>query len=124
MVPSPARGLDMDALLVSTGVVALGEMGDKTQLLAMLLAARYRKPAPIILGILVATLANHALAGAVGELVARAMGPDLLRWIIGLSFLAMAGWMLVPDEIDDAQAGHHPRPVSYTHLTLPTNREV
>ncbi len=99
----------MDALLVSTGVVALGEMGDKTQLLAMLLAARYRKPAPIILGILVATLANHALAGAVGELVARAMGPDLLRWIIGLSFLAMAGWMLVPDEIDDAQAGHHPR---------------
>jgi putative Ca2+/H+ antiporter (TMEM165/GDT1 family) len=99
----------MEALLVSTGVVALGEMGDKTQLLAMLLAARYRKPAPIILGILVATLANHALAGAVGELVAKAMGPDVLRWVIGLSFLAMAGWMLVPDRIDDAQAGHHQR---------------
>jgi putative Ca2+/H+ antiporter (TMEM165/GDT1 family) len=88
---------------VSTGVVALGEMGDKTQLLAMLLAARFRKPAPIILGILVATLANHALAGALGELVAKAMGPDLLRWVIGLSFLAMAGWMLVPDEIDSAR---------------------
>jgi len=99
----------MEALLVSTGVVALGEMGDKTQLLAMLLAARYRKPAPIILGILVATLANHALAGAVGELVAKAMGPDVLRWVIGLSFLAMAGWMLVPDQIDEAQAGHHQR---------------
>jgi putative Ca2+/H+ antiporter (TMEM165/GDT1 family) len=84
-------------------------MGDKTQLLAMLLAARYRKPVPIILGILVATLANHALAGAVGELVAKAMGPDVLRWVIGLSFLAMAGWMLVPDKIDDAQAGHHQR---------------
>ena len=99
----------MEAFLVSTGVVALGEMGDKTQLLAMLLAARFRKPAPIILGILVATLANHALAGAVGEFVARAMGPDLLRWVIGLSFLAMAGWMLVPDEIDSASAGHHQR---------------
>ena len=99
----------MEALLVSTGVVALGEMGDKTQLLAILLAARYRKPVPIILGILVATLANHALAGALGELVAKAMGPDVLRWVIGLSFLAMAGWMLVPDKIDDAQAGHHQR---------------
>ena len=80
----------MEAFFVSTGVVTLGEMGDKTQLLAMLLAARFRKPAPIILGILVATLANHALAGALGEFVARAMGPDLLRWVIGLSFLAMA----------------------------------
>ncbi len=99
----------MEALLVSTGVVALGEMGDKTQLLAILLAARYRKPVPIILGILVATLANHALAGALGELVAKAMGPDVLRWVIGLSFLAMAGWMLVPDKIDDARAGHHQR---------------
>ena len=99
----------MEALLVSTGVVALGEMGDKTQLLAILLAVRYRKPVPIILGILVATLANHALAGALGELVAKAMGPDVLRWVIGLSFLAMAGWMLVPDKIDDAQAGHHQR---------------
>mgnify|MGYP003378270140 CR=1 FL=1 len=98
----------MEAFFVSTGVVTLGEMGDKTQLLAMLLAARFRKPAPIILGILVATLANHALAGALGEFVARAMGPDLLRWVIGLSFLAMAAWMLIPDKLDaeanDSQA--------------------
>jgi len=95
----------MEALLVSTGVVALGEMGDKTQLLAMLLAARFRKPWPIIAGILVATLANHAAAGALGGWVATALGPDVLRWVIGLSFLAMAAWMLVPDEIDD-DAGH------------------
>jgi putative Ca2+/H+ antiporter (TMEM165/GDT1 family) len=90
----------MEALWVSTGVVALGEMGDKTQLLAMLLAAKFRRPLPIVLGILVATLANHALAGALGASVARALGPDLLRWVVGLSFIAMAGWMLVPDRID------------------------
>lgn len=95
----------MEAFLVSTGVVALGEMGDKTQLLAMLLAAKFRRPVPIILGILVATLANHAFAGAVGDWVARALGPDLLRWVIGASFLAMAGWMLIPDKIDDEEAG-------------------
>ena len=91
----------MEAFLISTGVVALGEMGDKTQLLAMLLAARFKRPAPIILGILVATLANHALAGAVGGWVAQALGPDVLRWVIGLSFIAMAVWMLIPDKIDD-----------------------
>ena len=95
----------MEAFLVSTGVVALGEMGDKTQLLAMLLAARFRKPVPIILGILVATLANHALAGWVGDAVARALGPDLLRWVIGVSFIAMALWMLIPDRVDDDAAG-------------------
>jgi putative Ca2+/H+ antiporter (TMEM165/GDT1 family) len=96
----------MEAFLVSTGIVALGEMGDKTQLLALLLAARFRRPLPIILGILVATLANHAAAGALGGWIAGLLGPDLLRWIIGLSFLAMAGWMLIPDEIDDdADAG-------------------
>ncbi len=99
----------MEAFLVSTGVVALGEMGDKTQLLALVLAARFRQPWPIIAGILVATLANHAMAGAVGAWVAAAMGPQLLRWVIGGSFLAMAAWMLVPDELDDdaAKAGHH-----------------
>jgi putative Ca2+/H+ antiporter (TMEM165/GDT1 family) len=91
----------LEAFLISTGVVALGEMGDKTQLLAMLLAARFKRPAPIILGILVATLANHALAGAVGGWVAQALGPDVLRWVIGLSFIAMAVWMLIPDKIDD-----------------------
>jgi putative Ca2+/H+ antiporter (TMEM165/GDT1 family) len=95
----------LEAFLVSTGVVALGEMGDKTQLLAIVLAAAFRKPIPIILGILVATLANHAAAGAVGGWVAQAMGPDILRWVIGVSFLAMAGWMLIPDKIDDEAAG-------------------
>ena len=97
--------IPLEAFLVSTGIVALGEMGDKTQLLALLLAARFRKPVPIILGILVATLVNHGLAGAVGEGIARALGPDVLRWVIGGSFLAMAVWMLVPDEIDGAEGG-------------------
>ena len=95
----------MEAFLVSTGIVALGEMGDKTQLLALLLAARFRRPLPIILGILVATLVNHACAAAVGDWIARAMGPDLLRWVIGGSFLAMAAWMLVPDRMDDEEEG-------------------
>ena len=95
----------MEAFLVSTGVVALGEMGDKTQLLAILLAAKFRRPLPIILGILVATLLNHALAGVVGEGVAKALGADLLRWVIGVSFIAMAGWMLIPDQADDEAAG-------------------
>ena len=101
----------MEAFLVSTGVVALGEMGDKTQLLAILLAARFKKPGPIILGIFVATLANHALAGAVGSAVVNAatsaLGPDTPRWVIGLSFIAMAAWMLIPDKGDaEAAAGN------------------
>ena len=91
----------MDALLVSTGVVALAEIGDKTQLLALVLAARFREPVPIIFGILLATLANHALAGALGAWVAEVLGPDTLRWVVGLSFIAMAAWMLVPDDLDD-----------------------
>jgi putative Ca2+/H+ antiporter (TMEM165/GDT1 family) len=94
----------MEAFFVSTGIVALGEMGDKTQLLALLLAARFRKPLPIIAGILVATLANHAAAGWLGGWIAGLMGPQLLRWVIGGSFLAMAVWMLVPDQLDDAEA--------------------
>ena len=92
--------MSIEAFLVSTGVVALGVMGDKTQLLAMLLAVKFRKPVPIVLGILVATLANHATAGLVGAWVARALGPEVLRWVIGVSFIAMAGWMLAPDKID------------------------
>ncbi len=76
----------LEALLVSTGVVAVAEIGDKTQLLALVLAARYRKPVPIILGILVATLANHALAAAVGAWLVRALGPDTMRWAVGVSF--------------------------------------
>jgi len=95
----------MEAFLVSTGIVALGEMGDKTQLLALLLAAKFKRPAPIILGILVATLVNHGLAGAVGGWVASALGPDLLRWVIGGGFIAMAAWMLVPDKLDDDEEG-------------------
>ncbi|MFO1413534.1 MAG: TMEM165/GDT1 family protein [Burkholderiales bacterium] len=91
----------MEAFLVSTGIVALGEMGDKTQLLALLLAARFKRPVPIIAGILVATLANHALAGAVGAWIAAAVGPDVMRWVIGIAFILMAGWILVPDKADD-----------------------
>jgi len=91
----------MDAFLVSTGIVALAEIGDKTQLLALVLAARFRRPLPIILGILVATLANHALAGAAGAWIASLIGPVAMRWILGLSFIAMAVWTLIPDKIDD-----------------------
>ncbi|HEY6641322.1 MAG TPA: TMEM165/GDT1 family protein [Povalibacter sp.] len=99
----------IEALLVSTGVVALAEIGDKTQLLALVLAARYRKPLPIILGILVATLLNHALAGAVGALLAAAIGPSAMRWILGLSFIAMGIWTLIPDKIDEEQEARPPR---------------
>ena len=87
-----------EAFLVSTGVVALGEMGDKTQLLALLLAARFRAPRPIIAGILVATLANHALAAAFGAWLTQVIDPQWLRWSLGASFIAVALWMLVPDQ--------------------------
>ena len=90
----------MEAFLVSTGVVALAEIGDKTQLLALVLAARFRKPVPILLGILVATLANHALAGVAGAWISTVVGPTAMRWILGLSFIGMAVWTLVPDELD------------------------
>ena len=90
----------MEAFLVSTGIVALAEMGDKTQLLALVLAARFRKPWPIVLGILTATLVNHALAGVVGAWVTTQLGPDVLRRVLGVSFMAMAVWMLVPDKLD------------------------
>jgi Ca2+/H+ antiporter, TMEM165/GDT1 family len=91
----------LEGFLVSTGVVALAEIGDKTQLLALVLAAKYRKPLPIILGILVATLLNHAIAGYVGAWLAATIGPDLMRWILGVSFIAMAAWTLVPDKFED-----------------------
>jgi putative Ca2+/H+ antiporter (TMEM165/GDT1 family) len=91
----------MEAFLVATGVVALAEIGDKTQLLALVLAAKYRKPIPIILGILVATLVNHALAGVAGAWISAWVGPDAMRWILGLSFIAMAAWTLVPDKYDE-----------------------
>lgn len=99
----PRREL-LEALLVSTGVVALAEIGDKTQLLSLVLAARYRRPWPIIIGILAATLANHALAAAAGSWITTALGANALRWILGVSFLAMAAWALVPDRLDDKDA--------------------
>ncbi len=92
----------MESFLISTGLVALAEMGDKTQLLSLLLAARFRRPWPIVAGILVATLANHAMAGAVGHWAQQAISPEWMRWILGATFLAMAAWMLVPDKLDDA----------------------
>lgn len=95
----------MDAFLVATGIVALAEIGDKTQLLAFLLAARFRRPLPIVLGIFVATLLNHAFAAAVGALVSELLGPSVMRWVLGLSFLAMAVWTMIPDEIDETEAG-------------------
>ena len=99
----------MEAFLISTGIVALAEMGDKTQLLSLVLAARFRKPWPIVWGILVATLANHALAGGFGACVTSFMGPAVLRWVLGVSFLAMAAWMLVPDKLDDEDADVAPK---------------
>ena len=93
--------MPLSAALISTGTVALAEIGDKTQLLALLLAARYRKPWPIIAGILVATLLNHALAAWFGTLVAQWLRPEVLRWIVAASFLAVALWTLKPDSLDD-----------------------
>ena len=91
----------MEAFLISTGIVGLAEIGDKTQLLAFLLAAKFRKPLPIVLAILVATVANHAFAAAVGAWITSMLGPDVLRWVLGVSFLAMAAWTLIPDKLDE-----------------------
>ena len=91
----------MEALLVSTGVVALAEIGDKTQLLAFLLAARFKKPVPIILGIFAATLVNHGIAGALGAWVTALLTPEVLRWVLGASFIGMAIWTMIPDKIDE-----------------------
>jgi Ca2+/H+ antiporter, TMEM165/GDT1 family len=94
----------MEAWLVSTGVVALAEIGDKTQLLAFLLAAKFRKPLPIVFGILAATLANHAFAAAIGTWVTGLLSPEVLRWVLGLSFLGMAAWTLIPDKFEEEDA--------------------
>ena len=91
----------MEAFLISTGLVGLAELGDKTQLLAFLLAAKFRKPLPIVLAIFVATVANHAFAAAVGAWITSMLGPDVLRWVLGVSFLAMAAWTLIPDKLDE-----------------------
>jgi putative Ca2+/H+ antiporter (TMEM165/GDT1 family) len=87
--------------LVSTGVVATAEFGDKTQLLAIVLASRFKKPLPIILGILLATLANHAVAAWLGEWLGSLLTPEVLRWVLGVSFLAGAAWILIPDKLDE-----------------------
>ena len=94
----------MEAFLVSTGIVALAEIGDKTQLLAFILAAKFRKPVPIVIGILVATIFNHAFAGLLGSWITTLLGPETLRWVLGISFIAMAGWTLIPDKFDEEDA--------------------
>ena len=94
----------MNAFLISTGIVALAEIGDKTQLLAFILAARFRKPLPIVLGTLVATLATHGFAGALGAWLTQLLSPQTLRWVLGLSFIAMAAWTLIPDKFDESDA--------------------
>ena len=94
----------MEAFLVSTGVVALAEMGDKTQLLAFLLAARFKKPWPIIAGIFAATAVNHGIAGALGAWITTTVSPQVMRWVLGVSFVGMAIWTLVPDEIEKDEA--------------------
>ena len=91
----------MDPFFVSTGSVAVGELGDKTQLLSLILATRLRKPVPIIAGIFAATLINHLIACSVGEWVGTLMTPTVLRWVLGISFLAVAVWALIPDKMDE-----------------------
>jgi len=93
----------MEAFLVSTGVVALAEIGDKTQLLAFILAARFKKPIPIIAGILCATLLNHGLAGALGAWITTTITPEILRWVLGASFIGMAIWTMIPDKIEEEE---------------------
>jgi len=108
----------LEAFLVSTAIVALAEMGDKTQLLSLVLAARYRRPGPVIAGILVATLLNHAFAGAVGAWLQGVIAPAAMRWILGVSFLAMAAWVLVPDRLDDDPAAADGRRLGVFGATL------
>ena len=105
MVESPR----LEAFFISIGIVALAEMGDKTQLLALVLAARFKKPWPIVLGIFVATIANHAMAGALGAWVTSMVSPQTLRWMLGAAFLAMAAWMLIPDKVHNGGAA---KPIS------------
>jgi len=92
----------MEAFLVSTAVVALGEIGDKTQLLALMLALRFRRPWPIVAGILVATLVNHTIAGAIGTWLRTVVSPEALKWGVALSFFAVAAWALKPDKLEEA----------------------
>ncbi len=109
LVDRPARRLYLDALLTSTAVVALAEIGDKTQLLAILLATRFKRPMPIVAGIFVATLANHFLAALVGEQAAAFLDGQWFRYLIAISFILMAGWTLIPDKLDDEENRKPPR---------------
>jgi putative Ca2+/H+ antiporter (TMEM165/GDT1 family) len=101
MRASSTPGPFVEALFISTGIVALAEIGDKTQLLAFLLAARFKKPLTIIAGILCATVVNHGLAGALGAWITASLSPEILRWVLGASFIGMAVWTLIPDTIED-----------------------
>ncbi|ATQ44260.1 TMEM165/GDT1 family protein [Caulobacter mirabilis] len=94
----------MEAFLVSTGLVAIAEIGDKTMLLAIVLAARFRKPWPILAGILAATLANHALAATVGALAGEFLQGPWMKWVLGVLFIGFAGWALIPDKFEDSEA--------------------
>jgi putative Ca2+/H+ antiporter (TMEM165/GDT1 family) len=110
----------MHSLLISTGVVALAEMGDKTQLLAFILAARFKKPIPIVLGILAATIINHSLAGALGAWITSIVNPEMLRWVLGASFVGMAIWTLIPDKIEEeeTQVANHLGVFGATFITF------
>jgi Ca2+/H+ antiporter, TMEM165/GDT1 family len=110
--------LTVEAFAVSTGVVAVGEMGDKTQLLALLLAARFRAPRPIIAGIFVATLVNHLMAAALGAWLTKLIDPHWLRWGLGASFIAVAVWMLVPDRAGNEGGGHETQRLGIFGLTV------
>ena len=118
---SQPRGLGhMHSLLISTGVVALAEMGDKTQLLAFILAARFKKPIPIVLGILAATIINHSLAGALGAWITSIVNSEMLRWVLGASFIGMAIWTLIPDKIEEeeTQVANHLGVFGATFITF------
>ena len=104
VLPLPAPESLMNTLLLSTGVVSIAEMGDKTQLLSLILAARFRKPWPIIAGMLAATLLNHAGAAWIGEFISRWMDPKVMTWLVAGAFIAMAAWILVPDKMDDEES--------------------
>jgi putative Ca2+/H+ antiporter (TMEM165/GDT1 family) len=112
------RDPNMQSFLVSTGVVALAEMGDKTQILSLILAARYRKPVPIILGVLAATLANHAAAGGIGTWLANVLDPSILNWAVVASFILMAVWILVPDKFSEGQVTVPKRPMGVFATTV------
>lgn len=91
----------MQEFLISTSIVALAEMGDKTQLLALLLSARFRKPIPILIAILLATLINHGISAVLGQWITTVLSPEILVWVLAVGFIGMAFWMLIPDELDD-----------------------